>query len=201
VIVPGLAVARYLLPTVRCVRAAGFRCDLVRLPTRGPALGVPEYAALVADQLRGREVVLVGHSSGTQVAAMAAREVPVRRLVLGSPTVDPAYRTVPRVVSRWLVDGTREPASLARQEFPEWGKAGPRRIAVLLRSMLRHPLEDLLTAVTCPVTLVRGGRDPICRDAWVEKLAWGHELVTVPGQPHAFPYQDPVGFTRIVLGV
>jgi pimeloyl-ACP methyl ester carboxylesterase len=199
VIVPGLAVSRYLEPTVRCVEQAGAYCELVRLPTTGPPLTVPRYAELVAGRVRGREVVLVGHSSGTQVAAMVAREVPVTRLVLGSPTIDPAYRSVPRVVARWLIDGTREPSSLGRQEFPEWRQAGLRRIRVLLRSMLRHPLEDLVTGVTCPVTVVRGERDPMCTPAWAASL--GDALVTVPGLPHAFPYQVPDVFAHIALGV
>jgi pimeloyl-ACP methyl ester carboxylesterase len=199
IIVPGLAVARYLEPTVRCVEQSGACCELVRLPTTGPRLGIPQYASLVADRVRGREVVLMGHSSGTQVAAMVAREVPVTRLVLGSPTIDPAYRSVPRVVARWFIDGTREPSSLGRQEFPEWRRAGLGRISVLLRSMLRHPLEDLLTGVTCPVTVVRGERDPMCTPGWAASL--GGELVTVPGLPHAFPYQDPDAFARLALGV
>ncbi|MFC0438320.1 alpha/beta fold hydrolase [Kutzneria buriramensis] len=198
IVVPGLAVARYLEPTVRCVVHAGADCELVRLPTTGPLLTVPQYATLVADRVRGRDVVLVGHSSGTQVAAMAAREAPVTRLVLGSPTIDPAYRSVPRVVARWLIDSTREPSSLGRQEFPEWRRAGLRRIWVLLRSMLRHPLEDLLAGVTCPVTVVRGERDPMCTPAWAASL--GDELVTVPGLPHAFPYQVPDAFARLALG-
>ncbi|MEV6611887.1 alpha/beta hydrolase [Kutzneria sp. NPDC051319] len=197
VIVPGLAVSRYLEPTVRCVEATGARCELVRLPTNGPPLGIPEYAALVAERIAGREVVLVGHSSGTQVAAAVARDVPVTRLVLGSPTVDPAYRTVPRVMARWLVDGAREPASLGRQELPEWAKAGPRRIFTLLRSMLRHPLEDLVTGVAAPLVVVRGGRDPLCTPAWAARL--GGHLLTLPGLPHAFPYLDPVVFARIVV--
>lgn len=197
--------SRYLEPTVRCIEAAGSRCELVRLPTEGPPVGIPEYAALVAERVRereGREVVLVGHSSGTQVAAVAARQpkVAVARLVLGSPTVDPAYRTVPKVVARWLVDGTREPASLGAQEFPEWGRAGIHRISVLLRSMLRCPLEDMLAEVSCPAVVVRGERDPLCTARWAEELGRGRELVTVPGLPHAFPYLRPEVFARIVLG-
>jgi pimeloyl-ACP methyl ester carboxylesterase len=200
VIVPGLAVSRYLEPTVRCIEAAGSRCELVRLPIEGPPVGIREYAAVVAERIRGREVVLVGHSSGTQVAAAVAREAPVTRLVLGSPTVDPAYRSVPKVVARWLVDGAREPGSLGRQEFPEWGKAGLRRISALLRSMLRHPLEDMVADVRCPVTVVRGERDPLCTPAWVAELGRGGKVITLPGLPHAFPYLDPDGFARIVLG-
>jgi pimeloyl-ACP methyl ester carboxylesterase len=201
VVVPGLAVSRYLVPTVRWIRSAGSRCDLVALPTRGRPVGIPEYGALVADRIGGRAVVLVGHSSGTQVAAFAAREAPVARLVLGSPTVDPAYRTVARAVARWLVDGTREPASLAAQQLPEWGRAGPRRIAVLLRSMMRHPLEDMLADVACPVVVVRGDRDPLCTPGWAAELGRAGELTTLLGLPHAFPYHDPVGFARIVLGL
>lgn len=195
--VPGLAVSRYLEPTVRRIEETGVRCDLVRLPTSGPPVGIPEYAALVAECVGDREVVLVGHSSGTQVAAAVAGKVAVARLVPGGPTVDPACRTVPRVMARWLIDGAREPASLAWQEFPEWGRAGPRRIFTLLRSMLRHPLEDLLAEVTAPLTVVRGGRDPLCTTGWSSEL--GGELVTLPGLPHAFPYLDPVAFARIVV--
>ncbi|MGY2082318.1 alpha/beta fold hydrolase [Blastococcus sp. SYSU DS0539] len=44
-------------------------------------------------------VVLVGHSSATRVAAHVAVREPdrVRALVLASPTVDPAYRSMRRV--------------------------------------------------------------------------------------------------------
>jgi len=198
VIVPGLAVSRYLAPTVRRIEATGARCDMVRLPMSGPPVGVPEYAALVADVVRDREVILVGHSSGSQVAALAARKVPVQRLVLGSPTIDPRYRSVPKVVARWLIDGRREPSSLGREQFPEWRRAGVRRIATLLRSMLRHPLEDLLAGVTCPLVTVRGGRDPLCTSEWVAGL--GGVAVTLPGLPHAFPYLDPEAFANIALG-
>ncbi|MFC0542359.1 alpha/beta fold hydrolase [Kutzneria chonburiensis] len=198
VVVPGLAVSRYLEPTVRRIEATGAGCEMVRLPTSGPPVGIPEYAALVADLVRDREVILVGHSSGTQVAAMAARRAPVARLVLGSPTIDPAYRSVPRVVARWLIDGRREPSSLGRVQFPEWRKAGMRRIAVLLRSMLRYPLEDLLADVSCPLVTVRGGRDPLCTSEWVSGL--GGVAVTLPGLPHAFPYLDPDAFANVALG-
>ncbi|MEV6611779.1 alpha/beta hydrolase [Kutzneria sp. NPDC051319] len=200
VVVPGLAVSRYLEPTVRCIEATGSRCELVRLPTEGPPVGIPEYAAVVTERIQRREVVLVGHSSGTQVAAAVARETPVTRLILGSPTVDPAYRSVPKVVARWLVDGAREPGSLGRQEFPEWRQAGFRRIWVLLRSMLRHPLEDMVAEVRCPVVVVRGERDPLCTPAWVAELGRGGKVLTLSGLPHAFPYLDPEGFARIVLG-
>jgi pimeloyl-ACP methyl ester carboxylesterase len=202
VIVPGLAVRRYLEPTVRAVEAAGASCEMIGLPTRGPALSIHGYANLVAAriQARGRSVVLVGHSAGTQVAALAATQVPVARLVLGSPTIDPAYRTVPRVLRRWWLDGRQEPSSLAPQQRQEWRQAGPRRILVLFRSMLRHRLEETVAGLTCPITVVRGEHDPLCTPRWTQELAQGSTLITMPGLPHAFPYQDPAGFAETILG-
>jgi pimeloyl-ACP methyl ester carboxylesterase len=165
VIILGLAVARYLHPTARAIQATGASCHLVELPTRGAPLTIADYAGLVAQRLRertGRRLVLVGHSAGTQVAALAARQVPIDRLVLGSPTIDPAYRTIPRVLRQWRLDGRREPPSLAPQQRREWRQAGVRRILVLFRSMLRERLEEAVADLTCPVTVVRGEHDPLC---------------------------------------
>lgn len=140
-----------------------------------------------------------GHSAGTQVAALAARQVPVTQLVLGSPTVDPAYRATLHVLRRWVLDGRREPSSLAPQQRQEWRQAGVRRILVLFGSMLRHRLEETVADLTCPITVIRGERDPLCTPQWARRLAEGNTLLTVPGLPHAFPYQDRVAFTKIIL--
>jgi len=64
--------------------------------------------------------------------------------------------------------------------------------------MPRHPLEDLLAAVTCPLVTVRGGRDPLCTSDRVAGL--GGVAVTLPGLPHAFPYLDPDAFANVALG-
>lgn len=211
VIVPGLAVARYLRPTADRLAGLGIRCDVVDLPGFGDSenptrpLGVAGFAAVVARHLRTRDgapAVLVGHSSGTQVAALAAaeRDVRVAGLVLASPTVDPRYRRVPRLLLRWLRDGGREPGSLTRLQRPEWRRAGARRIVTLLRSMLHHRLEDTVGGLDCPITVVRAERDPLCTKEWAAQLAAGHRLVTVPGLPHAFPYLDPTGFAELIAG-
>ncbi|GAB3893444.1 hypothetical protein GCM10029964_070230 [Kibdelosporangium lantanae] len=160
----------------------------------GRALGVVDIAAVVEYWLREwalGPVTVVGHSCGTQVAAHVAARAPdlVSRLVLGSPTVDPAYRSWPRAVGRWRRDGRLEPRGLTRSQVPEWRRAGPWRLLRLFRSMLADSLERTLARVTCPVTVVRGGRDPLCTRAWARGL--GDRYVEVAGVPHAFPYQVP----------
>ena len=126
--VPGLGVSAYLV----MFAAAG----LVDPPGFGgsgePAhrLGVPEIAEVFIDWLRRkdfRRVMLIGHSCGTQVAARVAADAPdsVERLVLGSPTVDPRYRSWPKAVLRWRRDRRLEPRSLVRTQWPEWRRAGP----------------------------------------------------------------------------
>jgi pimeloyl-ACP methyl ester carboxylesterase len=209
IIVPGLAVSRYLRPVADELARAGARCELLDLPGFGdsgdpPApLDLAGCAAVVAGYLReraGDPVVLIGHSSGTQIAALAAvASASVAEVILASPTVDPRYRRLPRLLLRWLADGRHEPAALTRTQLPEWRRAGMRRIRVLLRSLLAHRLADTIGELDCPVTVIRGGRDPLCTPRWAAQLAAGHRLVTVPGLPHAFPYHDPAGFAELIL--
>jgi pimeloyl-ACP methyl ester carboxylesterase len=218
VVVPGLGVSAYLRPSVAATGARGVRCWLVDPPGFGdsgddPARRpptIPRLAAAIVAWLDRRvdpeRLVLVGHSSGTQVAARAAAELARRpgrapaRLVLASPTVDPAHRPLPRLLGRWLADGRREPRSLVRTQIPEWRRAGPRRLTGLLRAMLTEDLEQDLEQVRCPVTVVRGGNDPISTTGWAARLAQrpNRELVELLGLPHAFPYGDPDAFATIL---
>jgi pimeloyl-ACP methyl ester carboxylesterase len=205
VMVPGLAVSVYLRASVSALAAAGYRAWLVDPPGFGESgaavrrLGVPGIASAVEHWLRERglrRVVLAGHSSGTQVAAHVAARAPdlVERLVLASPTLDPHYRSWFKAVPRWQQDGRREPKSLVRTQLPEWRRAGALSLLTLVRSVLNDDIENTLRRVTCPVLVIRGERDPLCTPEWVRQLARGHDLVELPGLPHAFPYQAPTAF-------
>jgi pimeloyl-ACP methyl ester carboxylesterase len=66
--------------------------------------------------------------------------------------------------------------------------------------MLRHCLEETVADLACPITVVRGEHDPLCTRQWAQRLAEHNTLITVPGLPHAFPYQDPTGFAETILG-
>jgi pimeloyl-ACP methyl ester carboxylesterase len=200
VVVPGLGVSAYLRASVEHAAVSGYRTWLPDPPGFGHsgdptrALGIPDIATVVEHWLRERElgpVTLVGHSCGTQIAAHVAARAPdlVERLLLGSPTIDPRYRSWPKALARWRRDGQLEPRSLTRSQVPEWRRAGPFRLLHLFRSMLADNLDRTLARVTCPVTVVRGARDPLCTSAWARRL--GDEYLEVDGLPHAFPYQAP----------
>jgi pimeloyl-ACP methyl ester carboxylesterase len=127
VLVHGMTACDYLLPGLREL-SAWTRVHLIDLPGCGGSgdppheLGVAEFAGAVVDWLAGRDlgrVVLVGHSSGTQVAAeVARRSGNVAGVVLASPVFDPAYRSLPLVLWRWALDLSREPPSLERSKPP-----------------------------------------------------------------------------------
>ncbi|ONI83165.1 hypothetical protein ALI144C_16820 [Actinosynnema sp. ALI-1.44] len=207
VILPGLGVSVYLRDSVSALAGSGFRAWLPDPPGFGDSedpprhLGITQLAAVAVDWLRRRElsdVTVIGHSCGTQVAAHVAATVPevVGRLVLGSPTVDPRYRTWPKAVLRWMRDGKREPRSLTRTQRPEWRRAGPARLLHLTNSMLADAVETTLRRVACPTTAIRGERDPICTPEWVRHLT--PDVVELPGLAHAFPYQAPSAFADVL---
>jgi pimeloyl-ACP methyl ester carboxylesterase len=204
VIVPGLGVSAYLRPALRVLAERGHRGWLVDPPGFGDSgdarypLGMAEIAEVLASWLDAQalpRVTVIGHSSGTQAAARLAALAPdrVRRLVLGSPTLDPRYRSWPVALARWVLDGTREPAGLTGTQRPEWRRAGARRLITLLRSMKADDLERTLAWVRCPVLVLRGARDPLCTPEWARQLSTGDDraLIELPGLPHAFPYAAP----------
>jgi pimeloyl-ACP methyl ester carboxylesterase len=187
--------------------AAGYRAWLPDPPGFGDSedpprhLGITGIAEVTVQWMRLRElsrVVLIGHSCGTQVAAHVAAMAPelVERLMLGSPTVDPRYRSWPKAVRRWMRDGRLEPKSLTRTQRPEWRRAGPLRLLHLAKSMLADDLEETLGRVSCPVTVIRAQHDPICTPEWARQLAGDH--VEVPGLAHAFPYAAPTAFADVL---
>jgi pimeloyl-ACP methyl ester carboxylesterase len=163
---------------------------------------MPELGAATARWLETRRdpVLLVGQSIGSQVAAHAAAQVPglVRLLLLQGPTVDPAYRTAPRLVTRWLLDAPREPPELARTQIPEWRRVGPRHLGRLLRACLDDDLETTLGRVVgagVPVRVVRGEQDTLCRPGWAQSLT-AAPVISVPGG-HAAAAANPEQFADI----
>ncbi|SHN74731.1 alpha/beta fold hydrolase [Cryptosporangium aurantiacum] len=194
VMVQGLAVADYLLPGL-----AGFagwtRAHLLELPDR--LLSVPGYARSVAEWLDARQlgpVVLGGHSSGTQIAAAAAvGRTDVVLVLLVSPIVDPAARSVLRLGARWLSDGRQEKPGLISWQWPEWREAGPRRIVHLIRTHLRYRIEEPLARLETPALVLRGSEDRLGTPDWCRRLAAltpGGRYVEVPGA-HSFFWDDP----------
>lgn len=194
VLIPGLAVLEYLEPTARALAADGWDVTLLRLPgwpgdettaRSDQVTSMRDLGRSVAAWLRqsGRaDVVLVGQSIGTQVAAHAAAEAPglVRSLVLAAPTVDPAYRSHGRLLGRWLRTAPHEPLPLAASQSRDWLRTGPRRIRHLLGAALDDELETTLRGCEVPRLSVLGERDAMCRPSWAAALS-GRPLVLLPG--------------------
>jgi pimeloyl-ACP methyl ester carboxylesterase len=204
VVVQGMAVAEYLVPGVRAL-GGWTRAHLLELPGLAGSgeppreLTVPDYAEAVTDWLtatRTEPVVLGGHSSGTQVAAeVAAGHHPLAgALMLASPTIDPAVRPLPRLALRFVQEGRVEPPGLTRTHVPEWRRAGPRRLAHLVRVFLRHDIEGALRRLAVPSLVLRGVDDVLSTPEWGRRLVAtapdDSHYVEVPGA-HGFPWLDP----------
>jgi pimeloyl-ACP methyl ester carboxylesterase len=213
VLLPGLGVARYLWPVACALARRGWRGCLVRPPgwPNNPAGAAPdssisELGAVTARWLETRPdpVLLIGQSIGSQVAAHAAAQVPglVRLLLLQGPTVDPAYRNAPRLLTRWLLDAAREPIALGRTQIPEWCRAGPRQLSRLLRACLDDDLETTLADVAdtgVPVRIVRGEHDALCRPGWASSLT-AAPMISMPGG-HASAATHPEPFADLATSL
>jgi pimeloyl-ACP methyl ester carboxylesterase len=207
VAVQGMAVSEYLVPALT-VLSEGVQTHLVDLPGlagSGPAtelLDVPGYAAAVAAWLDAADlppVVLVGHSSSTQVVAhvAAARPQRVCALVLASPTVDPTIRSWPRLLLHWRLDSRYPQPGLEQLHHPEWLRAGPRQLRNLVSVHLRDHLEDVIGAVRCPALVLRGEQDRVCTESWARSLADlapEGRFEAVPG-PHTFVWSHPAAWS------
>jgi pimeloyl-ACP methyl ester carboxylesterase len=203
VVVQGMAVSDYLLPAC-AVLGEWTQAFLVDLPGYAGSgqpkrrLTVRGYGEVVAHWLEANRIdhaVVVGHSSGTQVAAWVGVLCPERvaAVCLASPTVDPFARSLPRLLVRWRLDGRYPTPGLQESHIPEWKRAGLRGIAHLVRAHLADALEDQVAGLTMPVLVIRGTDDRISTDRWVAELARvaaDSEVVTVPG-PHTFTWVDP----------
>lgn len=204
-IVPGAGVSRYARPAVEALRNRGTEAEL--LPAPGAPDGAADlrrYGEELADRItaRGPVALLVGLSVGAQVAAVASALAvsQVRRLVLVSPTVDPAVRSGPRLLARWLAAGRLERPGLLAAQAPDWRAAGARRLVRVVRSALRVHIEDVLGEVGAELTVVHGDMDVISSHAYAAALAADHggRLVVVPGATHSWPYADGDRFARVV---
>nr|WP_255523723.1 alpha/beta fold hydrolase [Terrabacter sp. MAHUQ-38] len=79
----GGAAAWYWHRVVPLLESAGHEALAIDLPADDPGAGLPEYAALVASALEGRDdVVLVAQSMGGFTAPLVAARRPVRAIVL-----------------------------------------------------------------------------------------------------------------------
>ena len=210
----GLAVShRYLMPLAVAL-AGHHRVHVLDLPgfglsdDPGRVLDVAGHADHLAGWLKAAgldRAAVLGNSFGCQVAVDLAVRHPsrVRALVLVGPTMDPAARTAPRQVLRWLRDTALEDPLQLPILLRDVRDAGVRRVAGTLAHALHDRIEDKLPQVGVPTLVTRGGREPIVPDAWAlaaTRLLPLGELAIVPGSPHNANYAAADPLAELVLG-
>lgn len=200
---PGLAVRGYARTACDRLASRGFDARLL------PAPGEPGSPARL--DVYGRDLgaridegsgvdVLVGLSVGTQAAAVAAAEsTTLRHLVLVAPTVDPAARTVSRLLGRWAAGGLREDPRLIATQAPDWRRAGARALRDGVRSAVDVELEHVLPDVGARLTVVHPEADRLTSHGYAASLVADRgRLVVIPGASHSWPHGDADGFADLL---
>ncbi len=181
VIVPGLGLPYYTLPTVVSIARSGL--DAVVLDVPGFASDLPQAARpdvnaiglaaarWVTSETGTRPVVLLGHSTGSQAALTAALSLGDRRglaVVLAGPTFAPEQRHLPRLLATTpFAYRDDRPDQLHAREL--WrGRTG---ILAMLQSGLQDVPERRVAALTAPLTVTSGRHDAFAPVDWLDELA------------------------------
>jgi pimeloyl-ACP methyl ester carboxylesterase len=201
VLVPGLGLDERSSAQLRVLIPA----DVVRLPGAGRRAPVPalaDLAELLRAQLGQGPVLLVGHSQGCQIAAVAAVDPRVRGLVLLGPTTDPRLRRPLTLAREWLRTALAEPLTQTPLIVAQWLRTGPRAMRALWRAAAPDAVDARLRRLAVPVTLVRGTRDRLCDPAWARALvaaAPAGRLVEVPGAAHMTVQTHPRQVAEVLV--
>ena len=181
VMLPGLALPSYLVPLARRLAESGVDASVLDLlafrggrRAEASVGGLAEAAAqwFAASGPVGR-TVLLGHSTGAQVAAEVALRPGVEgrlaALVLAGPTFAPHQRSLPRLA---LATCTAYRRDTPRELVVARDLVRVRTdVARIIRSGLGHRLEERVGRVGVPVTLTAGEQDTFAPRPWLEVLA------------------------------
>jgi hypothetical protein len=204
-VVPGLAVHAYAELPVRHLRDNGYDAELLEPPAwRGVDHDLELYGQKLAADIDhdGAPVdVLIGLSVGTQAAAVAASLTSlVRHLVLVSPTIDPAYRSMIKQAAVFFLRGDPHDKAAFFSQLPDWSRAGVRRIFRGFASSLALPIENILPRVGAEVTIVHNEHDLFTTHGYASWLAETNDakLILMPGVSHSWPKADSARFLRFI---
>jgi pimeloyl-ACP methyl ester carboxylesterase len=205
IVVPGLAVHAYAELPVRHLSDNGHAATLLDPPGwRGVDHDLERHGRKLAADIDHDGVpvdVLIGLSVGTQAATVAASLTSlVRHLVLVSPTIDPAYRSMIKQAAVFLLRGDPHDKAAFLSQVPDWSRAGIRRIFRGFASAIALPIEDVLSQVRADVTIIHTEYDLLTTHAYAAWLAEanGAQLVLLPGVSHSWPKADSARFLRFI---
>jgi pimeloyl-ACP methyl ester carboxylesterase len=205
IVVPGLAVHAYVELPVRHLSDNGHAAKLLDPPGwRGADHDLERYGRKLAADIDQNGVpvdVVIGLSVGTQAATVPASLTSlVRHLVLVSPTIDPAYRSMIKQAVVFFVRGDPHDKAGFLGHVPDWSRAGIHRIIRGFASAIALPIEDVLPQVRADVTIIHTEYDPLTSHATAAWLAEtnGARLVLMPGVSHSWPQADSARFLRFI---
>lgn len=212
--VHGFAISgTYLMPTAE-LQTSNFRVYVPDLPGFGRSphpdqtLGIVELGAILdhfMDAIGVPRAILVGNSLGCAVAAEVISRAPekIERAILVAPAGGRHNRPLPKAIGQMIVDGLAEPLRLLTVAAPDYAHFGPVRALRLFSEMTRYPAYDRFMAMTVPVMVVIGSRDPL-RPSWriISKA-----LVDIPpnvmfvlfqGAAHAINFTHPRELAHVI---
>lgn len=203
VLVPGLGLsADFYASVIGALRRARLRVVVPDLPGFGRSRRVgwtgmsPERtAAWLAAMARAaglERAVWMGHSVSCQplVELAATEPARVRALVLAAPTGVRGWRGAPYQAVTLPVAGLREPASLLRRLARDYLRTSPLRYGGTWLRAAAHNTIERAHAVSCPVLVVCGRRDPVVPPRAGQRLAAAlprGRLVVCPSGSHGLP--------------
>ena len=153
------------------------------------AAGAGDVGVGAAGFQGAEDIVLIGHSMGTEVAV----ETEVRHqgllgaLVLIAPTVNLDERRAWRQIFRMMQDLYDESPRVLANGLIQYVKANTLWFFTSLNVMMDHKVEDLLPLISTPTLVMRGSQDWVCPRPWVEDVARripGAQFTEVPGHGH-----------------
>lgn len=216
VILPGLGLPAYAVPTVRALANRGATCVLLDLPGFGESgpLGTHPHIHHIGDTAarwidrtnhRGR-LVIVGHSTGAQAALTTALAVqsdrPDAELVLAGPTFMPAHRRLGPLLGS-TPRAYREDSLRELRVLPAVAR-GRLRIWRILRSGMSDAPERRIAGLQLGVTLTAGRADAFAPPRWLSMLrdaahrAPYARVVEAPGS-HNNLFTHPEDLAAIIL--
>lgn len=213
VLVHGLGMSsRYMVPLARRLAAdvPVYSPDLPGFGLSGKPrriLTVPGMADALAawmDSMGIGRAALVGNSLGCEVLVALAVRHPdrVERLVLQGPTPDPEQASALRQVMLFCVTGLFERWSLGWIALADYLRGGVWRYIQTFRHMQAYRVDEALPRIAVPVLVVRGSRDFLVPQAWVDRIVHrlpAGRLVVVLGAAHGMSYSHSRQLRNAIL--
>ena len=188
VLVPGFGVSSAYMVPLAAALSKHWRVHALDLPGHGATplpndweeTGVLElHIGTVAEYMRThrlRDVCLLGHSFGAQIAARTAvRSSLVGSLVLVGPTSDHCAPSAVRQVGRLALSALGERPLLFLLVLRDYVGVSPRQLLAELHAMMDDDLRRTLrrlrrSRAALPVVLLRGPRDAVAPARWLRNL-------------------------------